>query len=102
MRRFGVSSRAIGVRPDDMNATSSCVPHRANSSPHTPPTVARTMLSTSSCLIKRRRAAPSASRIANSERRIAALARSRLAVFAHAISKTTPTIASSTKSGREN
>ena len=59
-------------------------------------------LSTSSCRVSRWWPAPSARRIANSGPRAAVRASSRLAVFAQAIRRTTPTTARSTNSGREN
>ena len=51
----------------------------------------RTMLSTSSCRITRQRVAPSAMRTAISRERCAERDSSRLATFAHAISRTNPT-----------
>ena len=100
--RLGVRSSAIGVRPFEMNITSACVAQRASSRPHTPPSTASSVLSTSNCRMTPARPAPSASRIAISGRRAAARASNRLAVFAHAISSTTPTIASRMNNGCEN
>ena len=64
------------------------------------PTTASSTLSVSSCRIRRRRPAPSAERIAISPRRDEARTSSRLATFAHAISRTKATVPSSTSNPR--
>ncbi len=56
--------------------------------PRTPPASARITLSDRSCVTSRAREAPSAARMAISRSRDAARARSRLAMFAHAIRST--------------
>ena len=69
------------------------VPTIAKSKPSKPPSSPNKVLSVSSCRSMRRRFAPSAVRIAISFCRLVALARSRLATFAQAISKTRLTAA---------
>jgi hypothetical protein len=102
IRGSGARSSTLGVRPDDMNATSSPVAQRASSRPQKPPIVASSTFSTSSCPINRELPAPSASRIENSGVRAADRARTRLATLAHATRSTTPTTSISTNSGVEN
>ena len=70
----------------------------ARSRPSAPPATASTRLSASICITSRRRPAPSAVRIATSFSRTDARTSSRFATFAHAISTTTPTAASSVRS----
>ena len=83
--QIGNQTRAIGVRPFDMYRSSKRVAHDANRTPHHAVTVASIMLSISNWRINRGRTAPSASFIANSGRRAAARANSKLSVLAHAI-----------------
>ena len=63
----------------------------ASTSPVPAPAIASRMLSVSSCRTMRHRAAPSAVRIASSRRRATLRASSRLATFAHAMSRTNAT-----------
>ena len=65
-------------------------PHFASNTPNAPPARASKRLSASSCRIIRQRAAPRATRTANSRERDDARASSRLAIFEHAIKSTKP------------
>jgi len=102
IRRLGLRSSTTGTRPDDIQATRTRIDHRASRMPPAPPATASMRLSTRSCRIRRRRPAPSASLNANSGRRAAERASSRLAVLTQAISKTTATIVITTTNGCEN
>ena len=72
---------------------------RAATSPAAPPRSARRHDSVSSCVTSRRRVAPSESRTAISDARPADRASSRFAMFAHAISRTTPVTPSRSSKG---
>ena len=73
---------------------------RESSKPTPPPSAASNTLSVRNCRVSRERLAPSARRKAISFCRTAARARSRLATFAHAISRTNPTAPSKNEQGR--
>ena len=73
--------------------------HRATRRLARPPTTARISASASSCPTRRARPAPIERRTAISPERAAPRARSRLAMFAHAISSTKPVTPSSIVSG---
>ncbi len=66
-------------------------PKTDNPTPATPPTVARTRLSTRTCRASRPLDAPSAARTATSPVRVWARTRSRLATLAQTMSRTSPT-----------
>ena len=66
----------------------------ASSVPAPPAATASAMLSVRSCAVNRPYPAPSASRTANSRRRVKDRASRRFATFAHAIRSTSPTAAS--------
>ena len=75
------------------NETSVPAVHNAKSRPHAPPSSASIKLSVNNCRTKRRRLAPSASRIPISRRRAVARPSRRLATLAQAIRSTTPATA---------
>ncbi|HSE38622.1 MAG TPA: hypothetical protein VLG74_15070, partial [Blastocatellia bacterium] len=77
--------------------TSSCRPPAASKNPKAPPAIDSSVLSVSSCRIKRPRPAPSAARIAISRSRRINRARVRFATLAQAISKTSPAVPSKIK-----
>jgi hypothetical protein len=83
-------------RSSGASASNALTPHRAMITPPVPANSASTTLSVSICLISRTRPAPTAARTTSSRPRDAARASSRLATFAHAISSTNATAASST------
>ena len=87
-------SSARGTWPDS-NVAPAVRLVRASRRPAAPPPIASTSASISSCWNTRARPAPSAERIAISLRRPSARAKSRLPTFAHAISSTSATAASS-------
>src|SRR5437016_12489814 len=74
------------------------VPNFANSSPAAPPRTDNSALSVSVFRMSRPRPAPRAARITSSRRSATARIISKLAKFAHAISKTRPTVPKSTSS----
>ena len=84
--------------PPGFRLTSSSRPHNASRDPSAPPTTASKTLSVRSWRATRHLPAPSAARIAISRSRAVVRASIRLATFAHAISKTNPTVPSSTSS----
>jgi hypothetical protein len=88
-----VDTRSI---PAGWIACSARVPHQPNATPAAPPTSAMTRLSVSACRTRRRRPAPSASRSAASRSRPDAFTSIRFPTFAHAMSRSSPTAASST------
>jgi hypothetical protein len=79
------------------NDVSSGSPHAASSTPSAPPPSESSVLSVNICLTSRPRLAPSAVRIAISGWRRRTRARLRFATFAHAMSSTSPVVASSIK-----
>jgi len=96
-RRTGVFSR-ITASSGKVNCGSSAIrplnSARANRHPTAAPARANSALSTISCRMMRARLAPSASRSTSSFSRVLALASSRFATFAQAISSSNPTAAS--------
>ena len=78
-----------------IEARSTSTAHPATTMAQTVPAAASTRLSIMSWRISRQRLAPSAARTATSRSRALARASSRLAMFAHVISRTRPTAASS-------
>ena len=84
--QYGLPSAGLLI-----DASNNLTPTIDSPRPTTPLTADSSRLSTSSCRTIRQRAAPSDTRTAISRDRCAALASSRLATFAHAISRTKPT-----------
>ena len=82
---------SMGKGSGSSDATSALSVHDASARPAMPPPIDSSRLSVSSCRISRDRFAPSASLIATSRRRFVARDSIRLAMFAHAISRTMPT-----------
>ena len=101
-RASGVRCRSSGNVPVGSRLNSTRTLQYAKTRPASPPITARITASVTNCEMRRQRPAPIATRIAISFRRDTARASSRLATFAHAISKTNPTTAPSTASGFEN
>ena len=92
--RITVRSTAIASRrgmPSGFIPIRTSTPQTASSRPRPAPSRLSSRLSVSSCRTSLERPAPSAVRMAISDPRAAARARSRLATFAHAISSTKPT-----------
>src|ERR1043166_1588568 len=86
----GAATRSLapevtGLRPLEKIDSSRPLDHAANNNPQPAPITARSKLSTSNDCITRIRLAPSANRSAVSFRRLAPLAKSKLATLAHAI-----------------
>ena len=79
--------------------TRSALLHFANTSPNAAPVTATIRLSMKSSRAIRQRELPSARRTLSSRRRASARASSRLAMFAHATSSTSPTATTIAKSG---
>ena len=101
-RQSGLTSMPVTAPPRMRNVSSAVLPQYASASPSTPPTEANSRLSVSSWRISRPRPAPMDRRIAISRPRLIARARSRLAMFAHAMASSSPTISSRTMSGVAN
>ena len=96
-----VASRRIAPTrgsPGGLRATSARTPASATIIPTAPPISASSRLSVSTCRVSRPCPAPSAARIANSPRRCAPRASSRLVTFTHAMARTSVTAPSSARS----
>ena len=91
-RRLSIPSVPAGA-----SSRRPCTAQYASATPAAPPIRDSDTLSTSSCRTSRRRAAPSAARMAISRRRDALFASSRLATFAHAMSRTQAMAPNSTR-----
>ena len=109
IKMVNVSTRASSLSSTKLFATTAgrydqrmSRPHFPNNSPIAPPPSPRRKLSVSNWRISCERPAPIASRIAISRRRAEARARSRLATFEHAMSRTSPTIVSNTAPPRSS
>ena len=84
--------------PGGLRATKARTPATAMPIPSTPPIMARSRLSVSSCRMSLPFAAPSAARMANSARRWAPRASRRLVTLTHAMSRTRNTAPSTASS----
>ena len=101
-RQSGLTSMLLTGTPCVSSISSAVLPQYASARPRTPPIPANSRLSVRSCRISRPRPAPMDRRIAISRPRLVARARSRLAMFAHAMASSRPTISSRTMSGVVN
>jgi hypothetical protein len=103
-RRTRPSTIALGARvsPSGFSASNHGVATLARRTPATPPSRLSIRLSVKSKRTRCAKLAPRAARTAISRRRPAARADSRLARFAHAISRTKATTAESTRSARRS
>ena len=90
-RQSSERSRKTVLRLVESWRTSRALPHMAKASPSEAPIADSTRLSDRNWRASRQRDAPSATRTLSSWRRAVARASSRLAMFAHAMSSTSPT-----------